>query len=277
MEIQFSKLYIYKEGASTEIKDYWKLPYDIYVLYGDPERPIEDWHHAFGYGALWFIFDGEATVTVEFIDPDGLSRGKSTRTLTSSPGVKVGWSTVQIDFDKVGIWKLKGTASGVTETWDALNVLDVEEPPPPPPPPPDPIQNVLSWNPYTAKFEEEFIDVEQGKAVGVKFTVENILEHTYNFRAVIHMINSAGSSQRFDSVLVPISPGGKHDFECKKLDGWQTLGLCTANINIYEVTQYYSHLRWSYLGAPIASIVQEAPPPPPPEEFSLEITQYQRI
>ncbi|GAI05248.1 unnamed protein product, partial [marine sediment metagenome] len=66
-------------------------------------------------------------------------------------------------------------------------------------------------------------------------------------------------------------------FECKKLDGWQNLGLCTANINIYEVTQYYSHLRWSYLGAPIANIVQEAPPPPPPEDFGLEITQYQRI
>jgi len=277
MEIQFSHLYIYKEGASIEIRDYWMLPYDIYVLYGHLERPIEEWHHAFGDGALWYVFVGEATVTTEFIDPDGLSRGKSTRTITSSSGVKVSWSTKYVDFDKVGIWKLRGTASGVTETWDALNVLDVDVPPPPPPPPPDPIQNVLSWNPYTAKFEEEFVDVEQGKAVGVKFTVENILEHTYNFTASVKIINSAGGSQRFDSVLVPIPPGGKHDFECKKLDGWQTLGLCTANINIYEVTQYYSHLKWSYLGTPIANIVQEAPPPPPPGEFSLEVTQYQRI
>lgn len=272
MDIQFAKLYLYKEGQSTDVTNYWELPYPIPVLYGDPDRPIEDWHHVWGFGALWFFFKDtkeQANVSVEFIDPDGVSRGKYTKTLSAEQA----WSTHNVDFDKIGIWRLRGTLNGITETWDALDVSDVEKPPPPPP---DPIQNVLSWNPYTAKFEEEFVDVEQGKGVGVKFTVENILEHTYNFRAVVHIINSAGSSRRFDSVLVPISPEGKHDFECKKLDGWQTLGLCTANINIYEVTQYSSTLRWSYLGAPIANIVQEVPEPPP-EDFGLEITQYQRI
>lgn len=271
MEINFSKLTVYPD----EYDVYWELPVTYPILFGRPERPIEDWHHHYGRAALYFVFkDTQATAntSIEFIDPDGASRGKYTKTLSTDQGYGCSYT----DFDKVGVWKIKGTLNGMVKTWDALNIVEIDVPPPPPPPPPDPIQNVLCWNPYTARFEAEFVDVEQGKVVGVKFTVENILEHTHNFRAVVHIINSAGSSRRFDSELISISPEGKHTFKCEKLDGWQTLGLCTANINIYEVTQYYSHLRWSYSGAPIANIVQEVPPPPV-EDFNLEITQYQRV
>lgn len=281
MEINFSKLSVYdvNKGAFDEYNNYWDLPVTYPILHGNPERPIEDWQHHWGKAHLYFVFTDtkpQANASIEFIDPSGASRGKRTMTLHANQGYGCDYT----EFDKLGTWKIKGTLNGLVKTWDALIIVKVEEPIPPPPPPPQAIQNILCWNPYTKVFQSELLNVPPDTDIGVKFTLENVLQYTNTFRAVVRHKSPAGGSQLFTGDDVALNPGGKHAFECMKVGGWTAEGSATADIFVYRVVGgSVGSPEWTYYGALVANISSaappvEPPPPPPGEGLNLKITSY---
>jgi len=52
------------------------------------------------------------TITVEFIDPNGVARGTSSITSDTSPGATISGLTDQVILDKVGTWRLHATLEG---------------------------------------------------------------------------------------------------------------------------------------------------------------------
>lgn len=275
MEINFYKLSVYdiNKGAFDEYSNYWELPVSYHILHGNPERPVEDWGHHWGSAILMFWYDGGGTVDIstEFIDPSGASRGKRSSTKTSGP-TGTGCSTAYVEFDKLGTWKIRGTLNGEVKTWDALIIVEIDDPVDPPPPPLA-IYDILFWNPYTQEFQEELIDVPLGADIGVKFTTENWLVHGADLTPTIRIYNpvtSAFVSYQGDTIYRV--PAEQFSFACIKIGGWTHEGLCLARLCVHHA----GYIVWAAYGVPIANIVV-APPPPPPDNFSLEITQYQRI
>ncbi|GAI05253.1 unnamed protein product, partial [marine sediment metagenome] len=127
MEITFSRLSVYdvNKGAFDEYNNYWELPVSYPILHGNPDRLIEYWHPHWGSCSLMFFFKSEkatANTSIEFIDPTGASRGKMSLTLLTDQG----YGSHYVDFDKLGMWKIKGTINGLVKTWDALDIIEVE-------------------------------------------------------------------------------------------------------------------------------------------------------
>jgi len=260
MEINFSKLSVYPD----EYNNYWELPVTYPILHGNPERPIEDWHHHWGRAVLYFVFtdaQAEADISVEFIDPSGTSRGKVTRTLHANQG----YGCSNVDFDKLGTWKIKGTLNGMVKTWDALNIIPIDVPP------------------NTQKFEKEFIDVAPGADIGVKFTTENWLSYGAYLTPRVTIYNPVTSSfVSYQGDTVYRAPAEQFGFACMKLGGWQSEGLCLARLCVHQRLNIgIGDIAWAAYDVPIANIAGVPPPPPPPPppdgEFSLEITNYQRV
>ncbi len=122
LEIEFDSLYVYKEGQGI---DYYEsdLPVDV---------EAEDW----GNAHLFFHFRAQqetADTFIEFLDPDGISRGKYSKILQTDQG----YGCLYVNFDKPGLWRIRGALNGLIQTWDALIVAEGPPPPPPPPPPPE--------------------------------------------------------------------------------------------------------------------------------------------
>lgn len=81
-------------------------------------------HDAFG--AVLYYNDTasplEMTCMCEFIDPDGVSRGRLTDVETVGAGSHKTATTDCVTLNKNGTWKLHATLNGVEETWDAIQV-----------------------------------------------------------------------------------------------------------------------------------------------------------
>lgn len=278
MEINFSKLSVYdiNKGAFDEYENYYELPVTYPVLHGNPERPIEDWGHHWGKATLYFVFTGtqtEADTSIEFIDPDGMSRGKQTLTLYTDQG----YGCSYVEFDKLGTWKIKGTLNGTVKTWDALIIVEIDEPIEPPPPPLA-IYDILCWNPNTGEFQEELIDIALGANIGVKFTTENWLSYGAYLTPRVTIYNPVtGAFVSYQGDTVYRAPSEQFSFACIKIGGWSSEGLCLARLCVHQrLTTGIGGIVWAAYGVPIANIVAAPPEPPPPDNFGLEITQYQR-
>jgi hypothetical protein len=96
-------------------------PVDLYLSY-PRNGTAEDYHESdfpvevplgqsiWGHASCGFYNDTDYTqicaCTIEFIDPDGISRGKKVWTGDINGGGAKYYSTDNVTFDKVGIWKI---------------------------------------------------------------------------------------------------------------------------------------------------------------------------